>query len=124
MLKNNVEVNKYMKKISIRNYVTREEIENLLDCASRGSDYWSENDLGYESEVKKVLVTTRGITIKDIEAEPNKYFSLNLVKIKKGLKVMANKYPKHFANFIAEDYDAITGDVFLQCCLFGEVIYS
>lgn len=41
-----------------------------------------------------------------------------------GLRRMADKYPKHFDNFMQENEDAITGDVFLQCVVFGEVIYG
>ena len=40
-----------------------------------------------------------------------------------GLKVMAEKYTRHFDNFINENEDAETCDVYLQCCLFGEVVY-
>jgi hypothetical protein len=49
---------------------------------------------------------------------------LNLAKVTKGLQVMAKKYPHHFANFMADNADAETGDVFLQCCLYGEIIYG
>ena len=45
-------------------------------------------------------------------------------KIKRGLTVMAKKERKHFVDFLNEDYDETTADVFLQCCLFGEVIYG
>lgn len=41
-----------------------------------------------------------------------------------GLKVMAKKYLRHFTDFIEEDDDATTGDVFLQCVCFGEAIYG
>lgn len=41
-----------------------------------------------------------------------------------GLQVMAQKYPRHFANMMQENDDAETGDVFLQCCLFGELVYG
>ena len=61
-------------------------------------------------------------TLYDMEAE--KAHILNLQKIKRGLTAMAKKEPKHFADFISEDYDQITGDVFLQCCLFSKVIYG
>ena len=45
--------------------------------------------------------------------------------IDSGLKVMAEKYPRHFANMLPEGSDdAETGDVFLQCCLFGELVYG
>jgi len=109
--------------ISIRTHFTYEQIKGLLDSASRGSDYWCENGLAYESETDKALTIT-GVLIKDYETEPNKSTSLNLSKIKKGLTVMAKKYPKHFADFLQEDYDETTGDVFLQCCIYGEIIYS
>ena len=42
----------------------------------------------------------------------------------KGLGTMARRYPRHFADWMGEQDDAETGDVFLQCCLFGEVIYG
>lgn len=50
--------------------------------------------------------------------------TLDLTTIANGLQTMADKYPKHFADFLTENDDAITGDVFLQCCLFDEVIYG
>jgi hypothetical protein len=49
---------------------------------------------------------------------------LDRESIQKGLQVMAEKYPKHFADLIAENDDAGTGDVFLQCALFGTVVYG
>ena len=58
------------------------------------------------------------------EDEPKVTYALDREAIKKGLKVMSEKYPKHFNNFVISNEDAITGDVFVQCCLFGEVIYS
>jgi hypothetical protein len=42
----------------------------------------------------------------------------------RGLRVMAQKYPKHFADALTEDDDINTSDVFIQCALFGEVRYE
>lgn len=53
-----------------------------------------------------------------------KKFRIDRDKIQAGLNVMMEKYPTHFANFLNDNTDAITGDVFLQCCAFGEVIYG
>lgn len=53
-----------------------------------------------------------------------KKYILDLNTIKRGLEAMAEKYPGHFADFMQENDDADTGDVFLQCCLFGEIIYG
>ena len=110
--------------ISIRSHIKLDDIAGLLDSASRGSEYWCENKLGYESETDIALEKTSvGLcTLWDTEEE-NAHI-LNLKKIKEGLTAMAKKEPKHFADFIAEDYDQTTGDVFLQCCLFGKVIYG
>ena len=49
---------------------------------------------------------------------------LDLEAIGDGLNVMAAHYPRHFADFLNETSDVITADVFLQCCLFGELIYG
>ncbi len=53
-----------------------------------------------------------------------KTFRIDLAAITKGLVAMAEKYPRHFGDFIAENDDAETGDVFLQCICFGETIYG
>lgn len=37
---------------------------------------------------------------------------------------MQEKYPQHWADIINESDDANTADVFLQCVVFGEVIYG
>jgi hypothetical protein len=51
-------------------------------------------------------------------------FRLDLKSIGRGLDVLATRYPRHFADLINENTDAITADVLLQCCLFGELIYG
>lgn len=113
--------------LSVRVHIKLEDIENLLYSAAQGSSYWSDSEqLGYESTVKKALLPKaegKIVKIVDHEDEPMAYL-LNLEKIKKGLTVMAKKEPSHFADFLQENADMITGDVFLQCCLFGEVKYS
>ena len=49
---------------------------------------------------------------------------LNLESIQKGLKLLHDfKEYDHWGDFIRENDDAITGDVFLQLCLFGEIIF-
>ena len=69
------------------------------------------------------------ITIGDREdGRPHGAVFINSVITKEvllqGLRVMSEKYPRHFADFIAENDDAETGDVFLQCCCFGEIVYG
>lgn len=49
---------------------------------------------------------------------------LDLTSLARGLQIMHDKYPRHYGNFAAENDDAETADVFLQCCLFGEIVYG
>ena len=49
---------------------------------------------------------------------------LNLDTITKGLQLMAQHSPRHFANLVNENGDATTGDVFVQYVAFGEIIYG
>lgn len=62
----------------------------------------SDKECGFEGEIKPV----------------------NRETLVEGLKVMAAKYIDHFADFVKENDDATTGDVFLQCVCFGEAIYG
>ena len=49
---------------------------------------------------------------------------LNRDAIIRGLEVMSNEYANHFNDFLKENDDASTSDIFLQCCLFGKVIFG
>lgn len=42
----------------------------------------------------------------------------------RGLSLMAEKSPKHFADLISENDDALTHDVFMQYVILGEVVYG
>ena len=44
--------------------------------------------------------------------------------MKRGIRLMAEEQPRHFQNFINEDDDAETADVFLQLALFGELVFG
>ena len=44
--------------------------------------------------------------------------------LKTGLEIMARDYAEHFRDFETQDDCGSTGDVFLQCCLFGKVVYA
>lgn len=49
---------------------------------------------------------------------------LDLAAIMRGLEVMARVNPYQFSRMLMADGDATTGDVFVQCCIFGEEIYG
>jgi len=60
----------------------------------------------------------------DSDDGSTKEYKITYKDLVKGLKVMANDHPRHFANMIGDNADAITADVFLQCVLFKDVIYG
>jgi hypothetical protein len=63
------------------------------------------------------------LVIADMESDKAEY-RLDRQALGRGMQVMAKKYPCHFADVLNETGDATTGDVYLQCCLFGELIYG
>ena len=54
----------------------------------------------------------------------HKRYTLTKDRLSLGLQIMAQKHLRHWADFINETGDARTGDVFLQCCLFGGIMYG
>lgn len=45
-------------------------------------------------------------------------------EIETGMKLMAQAHHSHWNDFITENDDAITSDVFMQCAILGDVIYG
>lgn len=64
------------------------------------------------------------VTLRDIEDETRGLLVLDLDAIQRGLTLMPARAPGHWADFVREDSDANTADVFVQLCVFGEVIYG
>lgn len=124
------------KSRKVNTMVSDERIQDLLTSALEGgSNYWYIiKSFNYPpGQTKKTLGITYphielpfkggSLTIGDIEGDmPDKV--LDRQAITKGLEVMAEKYPKDYADFLAENDDANTGDVFLQSALFGEVVFG
>lgn len=42
----------------------------------------------------------------------------------KGLRLLHRQYPGHWKDFMDENEDSDTGDIFFQLCTFGEVVYG
>lgn len=120
--------------------VSLEDISGLLESAWQGSAYWAtakkyiaptkwEFESAPKAEEGKhypqdyALNKGGAVVIEDMESDGEVY-RLSLPSIRKGLEVMAEKFPRHWSDFIGENYDMETGDVFLQCCLLGDVIYG
>jgi hypothetical protein len=64
------------------------------------------------------------IYVKDTENDEREVLCLDAEAVQRGLNVLAEVYSDHLADMLLEHDDAITGDVFLQSCLFGKVMYA
>lgn len=49
---------------------------------------------------------------------------LTIEDVKKGLELMRDQYPRHWADLVEQNDDAVTGDVWLQLATFGDLIYG
>lgn len=76
--------------------------------------------------VNYAVSETGGVVLveRHVEEEDQKKLLLDRVACERGLNVMARLYPRHFADFVNDHYDVITGDVFIQCALLGEIVYG
>lgn len=123
---------------TVKQTVSDERVKDLVITAFEGgSNYWY-LILGYEGDTAGVEFKHCDMPFKEggavivcdkheeyeVGEENVKRHKLNRESIQRGLEVMAEKYPRHMADFLKEQDDADTGDVFLQCCLFGEVIFG
>ena len=118
--------------VNVALLVPHERLNDLLVTAFEGGiTYWcsgieraadtiESKALPYHSDA--LLAGARlSLTVFDDEEAS---YPLDLHDCAAGLVTMSTKYPKHFADFLAENEDATTADVFIQCCIFGELIYG
>jgi len=144
-------VNKELFKVKIEHEVTPQQICNLLVTAFDGyfTKQWlaceevhmprvpdwswcSEEEREEWEAVRKIYVAAMcGGTVSFIDRvendDPDESPNLLIMdkhSLIRGLKIMAEKYPRHFQDFIREKDDAITGDIYVQCCLLDEAPYG
>jgi hypothetical protein len=119
--------------------ITRDQLTDLLCCGLEGGiNYWATYRAGYNPSPEGIEHHSKGVyggmpiyavghpeyslIIRDIEE--TKEHTLTLKKLRLGIAVMASKFPDHFMYFLQDNCDAETGDVFVQCCVFGDIIYG
>jgi len=106
--------------------VSDERISDLIISALEGgSNYWCLVECKPGMAVNDCLETLKSDTsvfISNVFGD-SESGSFNKETIAKGLKLVAEKYPTRFAEIISENDNVDTADVFLQCCVFGDVIY-
>lgn len=126
--------NKPFATVTTTSTVSFERMQDLLCTAFEGCSYnWIDkiechSDKNYKGEkpeyVYYIPLLTKGHILIHIIEDDFKPFKLTTKALKKGLDIFAEKYPKAFAEFINENEDGETADIFLQCCCFGEIVYE
>ena len=111
--------------------VPYDSISSLLCCAFEGG-------VGYWCQLTRYTLDDEGIldydsladTAQDLEwvvvdlHSNREAHTVTPRKLQHGLSIMAEKCPVHFGHLIEGMFDSTTGDVFLQCALFGEIVYG
>jgi hypothetical protein len=119
------------KTFTVQTKIPTSVVEGLITTAFEGgSNYWYTNLKADDADklddveywhIELPMMEGRYVTFKDIDDDEHR---LDLAAIKKGLAIMAAKYPRHMNDAIVENDDGDTADVFLQCCIYGNVVYG
>lgn len=111
----------------------QDQLKSDLLCSAfeGGSNYWymieayryPKGMTGKDFEFPYLEVPFAGGAIKITADGEKKVHILDRTALEKGWKLMIEKYPRHYADAMT-DFDATTGDVYLQLCLFGDIIFG
>lgn len=111
-----------------------QEMEYLLSSAIEGggSRYWCMiEDYTYpkgkteaDFEYPHLELPFKGGSIQMTADGEKKVYTLDRKALDRGWKLMITDEPHHYADAVTGSGDMITGDVFLQLCLFGKVIFG
>lgn len=111
--------------VTIQRELDAQRIEDLLVGAFEGgSNYWIKSIKRVTERHPDIYQAAfgDGLHIRaDGEPQPR---HLDRGHLEQGLRLLAEKHPSHMADILDGNDDATTADVFLQLCLFGEVVYG
>ena len=137
--------------LTIKDFTTdHENLVNLLSVATYGNEwpvvkaFKSDAEKGLfegcecrEDKWAEALLKGKGVMVYDLYDEDAEDFDgdvkdfpesakhhITIVEVQKGLELMRDQYPRHYADLVEENDDLITGDVWLQLAVFGELIYG
>lgn len=137
-----------MYTVTTKAYITPEDIADLMVTAIEGgSGYWlggmrkvttptdwhrKDDDMPWYSDpdfwAGDFCVAVRTVDYDPVPRDDRDPIEreqhLTPAKITAGLQIMADEYPDHFADLLQDNVDAATADVFLQCCVLGEIVYG
>lgn len=118
-------------KVEITN---RQIVDLFISAIEGGINYWCDSCVIQEPVV---IGEKKRVLLYQLDADPDRVVELIFIffeagtphavgqpEIEKGLQLMASNYFRHFENLIHDNADAETADVFVQCCVFGDIVYG
>lgn len=124
--------------LNIEIKISEQKISELFTTAFFGGiNYWAfdfdyeipktiqDMDLCVEDSLAKSLIEIPGYSFVIIEDEEDNAIphKIDLIKIKRGLEIMA-KVDSRFYDFLEDGFDAEIADITIQYICFGEIIYG
>lgn len=135
--------------ITISQKISFDDIANMLisafDPAVASTNYWCSINgytkpkmLNYQYD-KEVcyrycdypLNTGGAIILRNNEPETDEHgeeyyptYRLTFLSIRHALELMADQYPRHFANLVGDNADGETADVLVQLAVLGDIVYG
>lgn len=120
-------------KVQVEIEFAPESVANLIITAVESHGGWLESfnatglprpdGVTWWEQLPKVLGTEYDwfLSFEDIDGDKH---VLNQKKVERGLELFVKTAPSHYRDWQAENDDAFTADVFLQLCLFEDVVYG
>lgn len=109
--------------------ITQQQVADLVVTAFEGgSNYWLGDIKPFYAKTADYAEADRYgedmVTRVFTPSEDDEEYTFDREAINRGLQIMADQYPTHFNDLREDNFDADTADVFLQCALFGEIVYG
>lgn len=122
-------------KIKLEMEIEERRLKDLVSCGFEGgvgywcviTDYENKNNAKVAFRHIDLPFVEGGAVLCEVNDEEDPpTLRLDKAAIERGLKLFSSdkQWKRHFANFIKENEDAETGDVFLQLCMLGDVVYG
>lgn len=142
---NRKETNKnIIGSVNVKMEITETQLNDMLVNAFEGGiNYWCSaakatlvnETIPKQTHLADDIASGRvlEIEITDSESEDHEYdipkekagkHIVSRDKLIEAFQIMADKYPRHMKDFLDENADADTADVWFQCAVFGESIYG
>lgn len=121
-MQNQNEKNELEITVNVPVTITEQMIKDAIDGMWGSCAYWCDEVI-CENGVRSSDITNPDWHLKFLADE--EWHSLTMDKIKKNIKVFANYAGgRYLREMVNEEPDGDTDDVFIQCMIFGEVVYG